>query len=72
MMFFGGGFIDEMFRVNEDLPGHDSDFATKTQGEVFFAVNFFYFIGYVWPVLGAIIWGQSIIKKGGNSKYRFR
>jgi hypothetical protein len=76
MSFFGGYFIDSMFGVEknqlEDLPGHDSPIAVamENDGMIWFFVNFFYFIMYAWPVLGGIIWGQSILKRGGSSAYQ--
>ena len=74
--FFGGFFIDSMFGVDEDeledLPGYDNPTAVamREDGMIWFFVNFFYFLMYAWPILGGIIWGQSILKRGGNSQYQ--
>jgi hypothetical protein len=72
MSFYGGGFIDMLHDKQKDMPGHDSDFAEATEDQVYFFINLYYFVMYCIPVLGALIWGQAIIKRVRQSQYTWR
>jgi len=72
MAYFGGWFMDTMLIHAMTLPGHDSNFAIQTQDQVWWFVNLYYFIMYCIPVLGAVIWGQSIVKRVRTSEYTYR
>jgi len=72
MAFWGGGFIDRMIDMQSDLPGSTSDFAADTEDQVYWFVNLYYFVMYCIPILGAVIWGQAIIKRVRESQYSYR
>ena len=72
MSWIGGGLIDTLHETGKDLPGSDSDFANDTQGQVYWAMNLYYFLMYVIPVIGAVIFGQSILKRVRQSRYEWR
>jgi hypothetical protein len=72
MAFYGGNFIDIMHNQQQILPGHDSDFATAAEGQVYWWINLYYAIMYMIPILGAVVWGQSIIKRVRESQYTWR
>jgi hypothetical protein len=72
MSFFGGQFIDTMVNMQSELPGHDSSFATQTEGQVYWFINLYYLLMYCIPILGAIIFGQAIIKRVRQSQYTYR
>jgi hypothetical protein len=72
MSYFGGWFLDMMLIKSMTLPGHDSDFALSTENLVWWYVNMYYFIMYCIPILGAVIWGQSIVKRVRTGAYDFR
>jgi hypothetical protein len=72
MSYFGGWFLDTMLTMAITLPGHDSHFAENSQDQVWWFVNMYYLIMYCIPVLGAVIWGQSIVKRVRTSTYTYR
>ena len=72
LSFLGGYFIEILHEQAITLPGHDSDFAVQTQGNVYWYINLFYFVCYCIPILGAVIFGQSVVKRVRVSGYGFR
>lgn len=72
MSWSGGYLIDKLHEDSSTFPGHDSNFAQQTQGQIYFYINLYYLIMYILPVLGAIIWGQAIIKRVRQSAYQYR
>lgn len=72
MSYFGGWFLDTMLTTAITLPAHDSNFAIQSQDQVWWFTNLFYFICYCIPVLGAVIWGQSIVKRVRVGSYEYR
>lgn len=72
MAFFGGQFIDMMINKQSDFPGHDSSFALQSENQVYWFVNLYYAVTYFIPILGAIIFGQSVIKRVRQSAYTWR
>jgi hypothetical protein len=69
MSFWGGYLIDIVHEKSVDWPGQDSDFADNSLWTVYWFINLYYFICYCIPVLGAIIFGQSLVKRVRVSGY---
>jgi hypothetical protein len=72
LAFWGGYFIDVMHEQAITLPGHDSSFALNSEWLVYWYINAYYLVCYVIPVLGAVIFGQSIVKRVRASQYSYR
>ena len=72
MSFMGGYVIDTVHEKMLDAPGSDSDFAQQSEGMVYFFINTYYLLTYAIPALGAIIFGQSIIKRVRQSDFVYR
>lgn len=72
MSFWGGTFIDIMHEKAITMPGHDSDFSNNSQWMVYWFINLYYLIMYCIPILGAVIFGQSIVKRVRTSSYTYR
>jgi hypothetical protein len=72
MSFYGGYFIDYMVNMQSELPGHDSNFATQTEGLVYTYINLYYAVMYCIPILGAVIFGQAILKRVRTSQFTYR
>lgn len=72
MSFWGGQFIDIIVNKQADMPGHDSSFAEQTEDQVYWFINLYYFLMYCIPILGAVIFGQAIIKRVRQSQYTYR
>jgi len=68
----GGYVIDTIHEKMLDAPGHDSDFATANESNVYWAINMYYLIMYGVPVIGAIIFGQSIVKRVRKDQFTYR
>lgn len=72
MAFYGGNFIDIMHNQQQNLPGHDSNFAEVAEDQVYFFINLYFLLMYCIPVLGGVVWGQAIIKRVRESQYTWR
>lgn len=72
MSWVGGGLIDRMHEEAKTLPYADSDMTEAMQGDIYWFINAYYLITYLIPVLGAIIFGQSILKRVRTSRYTWR
>lgn len=72
MSYLGGGLIDNLHEKAKTMPGADSDFAQKTQSQIYWFINLYTLLMYCIPVLGAIIFGQSILKRVRQSRYTWR
>lgn len=69
MAFWGGFLIDTVFEQSHNLPNQDTPTAYAMQRDIYWFVNLYYFICYLIPVLGAVIFGQSIVKRVRGSTY---
>ena len=72
MSFWGGYLIDMIHDESTDWPGQDSDFADGSLWLVYWFINMYYFVCYCIPVLGAVIFGQSLVKRVRVSGYGSR
>ena len=72
MSYFGGWMLDLLLIKAITLPGHDSDFANDSQYLVYWFTNLYYLVCYLIPILGAIIFGESIVKRVRTSEYSWR
>lgn len=70
MAFFGGMIID-MFtnQIAQTLPYQDTAMAVLMQRDIYWFINFYYLACDLMPVLGAAIWGQSIVKRVRTGAY---
>jgi hypothetical protein len=71
MSFWGGYMIDTLHEKAITMPGHDSNFAVQTQWMVYWFINYYFLVMYCIPIMGAIIFGQSIVKRVRMSQYNF-
>lgn len=69
LTFFGGYLIDYIHEDSASWPGQDSNFANDSLWTVYWFINCYYFVCYCIPVLGAIIFGQSLVKRVRMSGY---
>lgn len=73
MSYFGGKMIDEIheWKVQHPLPGDTSNFYIQSHNQVYWFINLYYALMYCIPALGALIFGQSIIKRVRTDRYRY-
>lgn len=73
MAFFGGYFIDTItsHATLEKIPMQDAPIATTMQQDIFWFINLYYFVCDMMPVMGAVIWGQSIVKRVRTGAYYY-
>jgi hypothetical protein len=70
MAFFGGMILDLFTNeIAQTLPYQDTAMAEKMQQDIFWFINFYYLACDLMPVLGAAIWGQSIVKRVRTGSY---
>lgn len=72
MSFAGGFVIDSVHSKMIDAPGHDSNFAIQTESQVYWFINLYYLVMYAIPIIGGLIFGQSILKKVRETDYVYR
>jgi hypothetical protein len=65
--------IDEIheWKVEHPMAGDTSDFYIQSHDQVYWFINLYYVIMYLIPVIGAAIFGQSIIKKVRTDRYNY-
>lgn len=66
---FGGGIIDDFYNRALELPGHDSDFATSTEGTTNWFINAYYTSLAVIFLFGWAVYAQSVFAKASSSRY---
>jgi hypothetical protein len=72
MAFWGGYFIDLMHdHVSQTLPYQDTPMATTMQRDIYWFINLYYLACDCMPVIGAAIWGQSIVKRVRTGAYSY-
>lgn len=78
LMSYGGGrIVDEVHeRAIQagvlEPDGSMNAFQSGTQSTLYFFINYYYLICYIIPVFGALIWGQSIVKRVRSTQYTYR
>jgi len=68
----GGILIDSLYEVGVDLPHGDEAVYLAMQGQLPWFMNLYYLVGIGSSILGAIIFGQSIVKRVRRDKYTYR
>lgn len=71
-LILGGMFLDPIYDVGRGLPHGDETTYNKMQQPIFWYINLYYFVGIGSSVLGAVIFGQSVVKKVRVSQYVYR
>lgn len=70
MAFFGGMVLDIFTnQIAQTLPYQNTAMATYMQKDIYWFINFYYLACDIMPVLGAAIWGQSIVKRVRTGSY---
>jgi hypothetical protein len=72
MAFFGGMILDLFTnQIAQTLPYQNTPMAAYMQQDIYWFINFYYLACDVMPVLGAAIWGQSIVKRVRTGAYMY-
>lgn len=71
MGFWGGYLLDTVVEESNHLPYQNTPMAATMQTDINWFINLFYFICYLIPVIGAVIFGQSIVKRVRMSTYSY-
>ena len=76
-VFVGGMLLDPLYTLgsdNETLPHGDEETYTAMQGggQIFWFINMYYLVAIGSGILGALIFGQSIVKRVRQDKYKYR
>ena len=69
--FVGGMLIDPIYAAGEKLPHGDEATYTQMQAPLPWFMNMFYLVGIGSSIIGAVIFGQSIIKRVRRDQYRW-
>ena len=78
LLSYGGGkIVDEIHQKALDAgvlkdDASMNDYQAGTQGTLYFFINYYYLLCYIIPVFGAIVFGQSIVKRVRTSQYTYR
>ena len=77
MSFWGGFFLDSIIEETSTLPHQchgtgDTGIGCQMQQDIYWFINLYYLVCYIIPVLGAVIFGQSIVKRVRMSQYDYR
>ena len=71
-LFIGGMIIDPTYDAAISLPHGCETTYVKMQSVLPWYMNLYYVIGYCSSILGALIFGQSVVKKVRMSQYEYR
>jgi hypothetical protein len=73
IMAYFGGYIIDLFTgsIAQTLPYQNTPLATQMQQDIYWFINLYYLACDIMPVLGAAIWGQSIVKRVRTGAYSF-
>jgi hypothetical protein len=72
LVFYGGMMIDKVYNQTATLPHGDEVTYQKMQHELPWFTNMYYLVAGFCALLGAVVFGQSIVKQIRESQYTYR
>ena len=68
----GGMVLDQIYDIGIGLPHGDEETYSQMQAELPWFMNLYYLVGIGSSILGAIIFGQAIVKRVRTGQYEYR
>ncbi len=70
--FVGGMIIDPIWNQSEKLPHGDEETYQAMQAPLPWFMNLYYLVGVGSSVIGAVIFGQAVVKRVRQDQYMWR